>query len=85
MSISDEHVCALLEIVAGIVQTNGIAFCYDRYCNDDEWSYCIFCEEGIFNPHEEQGWEHTSDCLLMRARILLDKIEADTHKPFQIG
>ena len=68
---------ALQEIIAELVQTNGVAHCYDRYCNDDDWTYCIFCEEGDFDPHKKPGWKHKPDCLLVKTRALLDEMSQE--------
>lgn len=65
-------VAQLWGILEALVQTNGVAHCYDRYCHDDEWTYCIFCEEGDFDPHTKPGWQHKPDCLVVKARTLLD-------------
>lgn len=60
-----------LTFLSKVAQSNGVAHCYDRYCHDDEWTYCIFCEEGDFDPHKKSGWEHKPDCLIVKARTLL--------------
>jgi hypothetical protein len=67
----------LVQILTELVQTNGTANCYDRYCNDDEWTYCIFCMEGDFDPDRKPGWKHDPGCLMVRARALLDILIED--------
>lgn len=55
-----------------LVDSNGTAYCYDRYCGDDEWTHCIFCREGNYDPHDPDTlWTHRSDCLILQARALL--------------
>lgn len=65
-------IAQLWGIIEALVQTNGVAHCFDRYCRDDEWTYCIFCEEGDFDPYARPGWQHKPDCLVVKARTLLD-------------
>ena len=61
------------QLVAELVETSGTAFCYDRYSHDDDWTYCIFCQEGDFDPWQKAGWQHAPDCLVLRARALLER------------
>lgn len=60
------------ELLEAVATSCGIAHCYDRYCHDDEWTYCIFCNQGDHDPHTKQGWIHSPDCLTVKIQTLLD-------------